>query len=103
MKDSPIKKLDFGVENKENMPSNIESTNTPELDILKKPVEEVKDTTVLPTVPKTIKELEAEEPILKENPHRFVLFPLQYHEIVSLDASHGSTLSRKSSTSWSID
>lgn len=29
----------------------------------------------------TIKELEAEEPILQENPHRFVLFPLKYHEI----------------------
>ncbi len=33
--------------------------------------------------PKTMKELEAEEDILKENPHRFVLFPIKYHEIVS--------------------
>ena len=30
---------------------------------------------------KTIKELEAEEPLLQENPNRFVLFPLRYHEI----------------------
>lgn len=29
----------------------------------------------------TIKEQEADEPILQENPHRFVLFPLKYHEI----------------------
>lgn len=83
MKDSPLKKLDFGVENKENLPATAESITTPDLEILKKPVEEVKETAVVPSAPKTIKELEAEEPILKENPHRFVLFPLQYHEIVS--------------------
>ena len=28
----------------------------------------------------TIKEQEADEPILRENPNRFVLFPLKYHE-----------------------
>jgi ribonucleoside-diphosphate reductase subunit M2 len=34
-----------------------------------------------PSVADTIKAMEAEEPILQENPHRFVLFPLKYHEI----------------------
>ena len=87
MKDSPLKKLDFGVDNKENLPATAESITTPDLEILKKPVEDVKETAVVPSAPKTIKELEAEEPILKENPHRFVLFPLQYHEIVSANAS----------------
>ena len=28
----------------------------------------------------TIKEQEADEPLLQENPNRFVLFPLKYHE-----------------------
>lgn len=32
----------------------------------------------------TIKELEAEEPLLQENPHRFVLFPIKYHEVCVL-------------------
>lgn len=32
----------------------------------------------------TIKELEAEEPLLQENPHRFVLFPIKYHEVRGL-------------------
>lgn len=31
----------------------------------------------------TVKELEAEEPLLQENPHRFVLFPIKYHEVRS--------------------
>lgn len=29
----------------------------------------------------TAKELEADEPLLQENPHRFVLFPIKYHEV----------------------
>lgn len=34
--------------------------------------------------PSTVKELEAEEPLLQENPHRFVLFPIKYHEVRDL-------------------
>ncbi|KAF2156621.1 hypothetical protein K461DRAFT_234276 [Myriangium duriaei CBS 260.36] len=34
-----------------------------------------------PTVAEGIKEDEAIEPILQENPNRFVLFPIKYHEI----------------------
>ena len=35
----------------------------------------------------TIKEIEADEPLLQENPHRFVLFPIKYHEVGSLRLS----------------
>lgn len=35
--------------------------------------------------PPTVKQLEAEEPLLQENPHRFVLFPIKYHEVCGLD------------------
>ena len=79
VKDSPVKKLDFTLENKENMPAVSESPATSDLEVMKKPVEDAKATSAATLVAKTIKELEAEEPILRENPHRFVLFPLQYH------------------------
>ena len=55
---------------------------------LKKPQSQVLDGGDLmkPVVvaPPTIKELEAEEPLLQENPHRFVLFPIKYHEVRGL-------------------
>lgn len=64
-------------ENKENMIS-AELTPAPvAVDDLKKPVlEEVKPQPVVKAAP-TVKELEAEEPLLQENPNRFVLFPLK--------------------------
>ena len=34
-----------------------------------------------PSVASAIKEEEAIEPILQENPNRFVLFPIKYHEV----------------------
>ncbi len=34
-----------------------------------------------PTVAATIKAEEADEPLLQENPQRFVLFPIKYHEV----------------------
>ena len=34
-----------------------------------------------PEVASTLKEEEASEPILQENPNRFVLFPIKYHEV----------------------
>ena len=34
-----------------------------------------------PPVSETIKASESEEPLLQENPHRFVLFPIKYHEV----------------------
>ena len=36
----------------------------------------------------TIKEEEQDEPLLQENPQRFVLFPIRYHEVcLKLSAS----------------
>lgn len=70
MSDSPVKKLNF--EGKENGPAaEIDATVTKPAE---KPVE-------APKVAPGIKELEASEPLLQENPHRFVLFPIKYHEV----------------------
>jgi ribonucleoside-diphosphate reductase subunit M2 len=49
-----------------------------------------------PEVAPTLKEEEASEPILQENPNRFVLFPIKYHEVRTRpnhvqDASSGIT------------
>ena len=84
-KDSPIKKPNFNPEDKENMPvtaQSTESTAKPEPEAEKKTVLDISEQKEQPQVPKTLKELEKEEPLLQENPHRFVLFPLKYHEIV---------------------
>merc|ERR1719443_1308805 len=35
-----------------------------------------------------IKELEKQDPLLKENPHRFVMFPIQYHEVWEMYKKH---------------
>ncbi|RMD41343.1 hypothetical protein DV735_g3772, partial [Chaetothyriales sp. CBS 134920] len=72
VKDSPVKKLDFSVANKENMPVS---------EPVKKPVVEAEPQAEAPKVAAGIKSFEADEPLLQENPNRFVLFPLKYHEI----------------------
>jgi ribonucleoside-diphosphate reductase subunit M2 len=79
MGESPAKKLSFDSENKENAPS-----MTPVLDVVA--TESVAEKATAPqelpkAAPLTIKELEAQEPLLQENPHRFVLFPIKYHEV----------------------
>jgi len=80
--ESPAKKLYLQSEaDKENINAQYES------DELAVPI---KGIPFLPDVPEkketssvatSIKEEEAAEPILQENPHRFVLFPIKYHEI----------------------
>ncbi|PKX97521.1 ribonucleotide-diphosphate reductase subunit RNR2 [Aspergillus novofumigatus IBT 16806] len=74
MSDSPVKKLNFGVVGKENAPSSTTLADAPTEKIAEKPTEASK-------VAQSVKELEANEPLLQENPHRFVLFPIKYHEI----------------------
>ena len=77
VKDSPAKKIDFTSENKENMPSTDPVPASVAVDDVKKPlVEEVTPQPAVKAAP-TVKELEAEEPLLQENPNRFVLFPLK--------------------------
>lgn len=90
--DSPVKKLDFDVADKENNPADEASlANLAEqMDNQKPEVEEVKKVEETKKVEKEepatavapgIKPHEADEPILQENPGRFVLFPIKYHEV----------------------
>ncbi|QKX59236.1 uncharacterized protein TRUGW13939_06368 [Talaromyces rugulosus] len=79
MSDSPIKPLNFAPADKENAPAVVDASATE----LSKPVMDNKaaETAVAAKVAAGIKETEAHEPLLQENPHRFVLFPIKYHEI----------------------
>ncbi|MCJ1266432.1 Ribonucleotide-diphosphate reductase (RNR), small subunit [Lobaria immixta] len=78
MEDSPAKKLDFEALGKENVL--VEIPVVDDID-LKKPQLDLVKTEEKPSVALSIKAMEAEEPILKENPHRFVMFPIKYHEV----------------------
>ena len=82
MGDSTAKKLQFDPVDKENAPANIPAPVMDDIE-LKKPLVEVYDAKkeVTPIVVPTIKPEEADEPLLQENPHRFVLFPIKYHEV----------------------
>uniref|UniRef100_A0A1Y1MSD2 ribonucleoside-diphosphate reductase n=1 Tax=Photinus pyralis TaxID=7054 RepID=A0A1Y1MSD2_PHOPY len=81
--ESPVKKLDFGVANKENKPLD-------EADVAalaeqvdaehESKIENKKDDKSAAVVP-GIRAEEVDEPLLQENPQRFVLFPIKYHEI----------------------
>jgi len=76
MGDSPAKKINFGVMNKENAPFNTEAPV--DVEEIKKPV--VEETKIIVHAP-TVKPEEIDEPLLQENPNRFVLFPIKYHEV----------------------
>lgn len=79
--ESPAKKLDFGAADKENRP--VDEAALDQTDASKTTVPEVKkdDAVAKPAVAATIKAEEADEPLLQENPQRFVLFPIKYHEV----------------------
>jgi ribonucleoside-diphosphate reductase subunit M2 len=82
MSDSPVKKLDFQSVGKENAPASVKVTGAS----FEKPTEKALEA---PKAAPTIKELEATEPLLQENPHRFVMFPIKYHEVSHVaDASN---------------
>ncbi|KAI0866734.1 ribonucleoside-diphosphate reductase small subunit [Xylaria cubensis] len=80
--ESPIKKLDFAASSKENAPFDADvhtlanQINDHKPTTLEKPKEEPK-----PAVAPGIRPEEVDEPLLQENPQRFVLFPIKYHEI----------------------
>lgn len=79
--ESPIKMQKLATEeNKENLDAKyqLDQVAVPIKGIPELP-EEPKPT--LASVAPTIKEEEAIEPILQENPQRFVLFPIKYHEV----------------------
>lgn len=84
MEDSPAKKLSFEPLDKENAQSDLRIVADFDL---KKPQLDLVNPKAKPVAALTIKELEAEEPLLKENPHRFVMFPIKYHEVGISDAS----------------
>ncbi|KAI2637457.1 ribonucleoside-diphosphate reductase small subunit [Xylaria nigripes] len=72
--ESPVKKVDFtAAPGKEN-------GSLDDIDAHKPIVKSAKEEPKL-SVASTIKAEEAEEPLLQENPQRFVLFPIKYHEI----------------------
>ncbi|KAI1096404.1 small subunit of ribonucleotide reductase [Rostrohypoxylon terebratum] len=80
--ESPMKKLDFG---KENAPFDA-NTDAVADEIESQKAIATKDVKV--AVAETIKPEEADEPILQENPQRFVLFPIKYHEIWQMYKKH---------------
>lgn len=79
MGDSPVKKLNFQTYGKENVSLDANAPIIDDIEIKKPIAEEVK--TEKPVVAPTIKPEEADEPLLQENPQRFVLFPIKYHEV----------------------
>ncbi|KAK0125443.1 Ribonucleotide-diphosphate reductase (RNR), small subunit [Cadophora gregata] len=81
MGDSPAKKLNFGAANKENEPLNTDAPVFEDVEVKKPVVEDVKKAEIQAMVAKGFKPEEADEPLLRENAQRFVLFPIKYHEI----------------------
>lgn len=78
MADSPAKKLNFDIADKENIKHDAPVVD--DLD-LKKPEVKLVKAEEKPAVAPGIKLEEADEPLLQENPQRFVLFPIKYHEV----------------------
>jgi ribonucleoside-diphosphate reductase subunit M2 len=79
--ESPIKKLDFNAADKENNPDATVDTLAQQIEADHKPVvEEVKKVEKEPETAVT-KPDESDEPLLQENPGRFVLFPIKYHDV----------------------
>jgi hypothetical protein len=85
MENSPVKKIDFEALGKENI---LDSTLVVDATEIKmpltqpiKPAEKSLGKPLAVSVAPTIKPEESDEPLLQENPHRFVLFPIRYHEV----------------------
>ena len=90
--ESPVKKLDFNPADKENNPDATVATLAEQIEADHKPVvEEVKKVEKEPETA-VAKPDYSDEPLLQENPGRFVLFPIKYHEVC--DASRRVKWSR---------
>ncbi|KAH8653454.1 putative ribonucleotide reductase small subunit RnrA [Xylariales sp. PMI_506] len=74
--ESPIKKLDFS--GKENTPFDADAAIVADEIVSQKPSMEAKEEEKSAVASKNE---ELDEPLLQENPQRFVLFPIKYHEI----------------------
>lgn len=81
MGDSPAKKLSYAPTGKENLPLDLPVVD--DIDMKKPAIQALKQDKQddKPLVAPTIKPEESHEPLLQENPHRFVLFPIKYHEV----------------------
>ncbi|TVY24787.1 Ribonucleoside-diphosphate reductase small chain [Lachnellula hyalina] len=78
---SPLKKINFEPAGKENTPFDADASLVDDIEPKKSLVEQVKTEEKAVAVASKLKPEEADEPLLMENPNRFVLFPLKYHEI----------------------
>ncbi|KAI0180483.1 small subunit of ribonucleotide reductase [Hypoxylon sp. FL1284] len=85
--ESPVKKINFSASGKENASFDVDSETIGNEIEANKPLEKEQEKPA-PAVAPTIKAEEADEPILQENPHRFVLFPIKYHEIWQMYKKH---------------
>jgi ribonucleoside-diphosphate reductase subunit M2 len=88
MGDSPAKKLDFQPANKENLAIQNDEVAVPIVGIPDLADDEEETESGAKTA-ETIKPEEADEPLLQENPQRFVLFPIKYHEVRRSRTRHG--------------
>lgn len=98
MGDSPAKKLNFEPVDKENISHDAKPVVSDAE--LKKAHVEVIEKGLKPVVAPTIKPQEADEPLLQENPHRFVLFPIKYHEVRVVHASTRKVFSQTYTNSF---
>jgi ribonucleoside-diphosphate reductase subunit M2 len=79
--ESPVKKLDFAAAGKENALFDADVHDLAnQIDSHKPAMEKPREASKL-TVAAGIKPEEVDEPLLQENPQRFVLFPIKYHEV----------------------
>lgn len=79
--ESPVKKLNFNASDKENQPldESAIAALADSMDTKQKPIDVTNKEKAVVT--STIKPEEIDEPLLQENPQRFVLFPIKYHEV----------------------
>lgn len=93
--ESPVKKLNLTPADKENAPLDADVDTIASQIESQKPDMDTPQTEQKATVAPTIKAEEADEPLLQENPQRFVLFPIKYHEVRDASATrkvpHAST------------
>ena len=66
---------------KENIPANSTIATSEDTAKTKKSIVEIVKPVETAKVAPGIRAQEADEPLLQENPHRFVLFPIKYHEV----------------------
>lgn len=79
--ESPVKKLNFTAAGKENAPLDADVAAIADQIETQKPVKEKSEEVKTEKTVVVSKPQEMDEPLLQENPQRFVLFPIKYHEI----------------------